>query len=125
MIEDLDEILDRLGSEVDPSVAIDRELFAREGGYYHFFKAAWHTVESVEPEDEAYVEFMCRHMEALMRGQLDSGRLLINIPPGHSKSLICVVFSLAWLWTIDPRRSRSTRTRTKRSRATWRARPEW
>lgn len=99
---DLLDALDRLGSESDIQVELDRELFAREGGYYHFFKAAWHTVESVEMEDEAYVEFLCRHMEQLMRGNLESNRLLINIPPGHSKSLICVVFSLAWLWTQDP-----------------------
>lgn len=102
MSDELTDMLDALASQGDPQVAIDRELFSREGGYYEFFKAAWHTVESIEMEDEAYVEFMCRHMEQLMRGNLDSNRLLINIPPGHSKSLICVVFSLAWLWTQDP-----------------------
>jgi predicted phage terminase large subunit-like protein len=73
----------------------------RKGGYYHFLKAAWHTVESSELIDERYVEFLCRHMEALMRGDLPSGRLLINIPPGHTKSMTMVVFPTAWLWTWD------------------------
>jgi predicted phage terminase large subunit-like protein len=99
---DLTDILDVLGAQGDPTIALDREQFAREGGYYHFFKAAWHTVEPSELIDEKYVRFLCDHMERLMRGQLSSSRLLINIPPSHSKSMILVVFALAWLWTIDP-----------------------
>lgn len=98
----LELIADLEAEDGDPLIASDRIEFAKEGGYYHFFKAAWHTVNGDELIDEAYVRFLCDHMEALMRGQLAANRLLINIPPSHSKSMICVVFALAWLWSIDP-----------------------
>lgn len=87
--------------------AILRERIRRPGGYYLFFKAAWHTVEGVEYKDEPYVKFLCDHAEALVRSGMDDtefdiNRLLVNIPPGHSKSMIMVVMLLAWVWTIDP-----------------------
>jgi predicted phage terminase large subunit-like protein len=79
-----------------------RERVIRPGGYYHFFKSFWSTVEGVEYIDEPYVKFLCDHVEALVRDELEGNRLLINIPPGHSKSMICVVMSLPWIWTLDP-----------------------
>ena len=79
-----------------------QERVKRPGGYYHFFKAAWHTIESSDYQDEPYVKFLCDHVEALVKGELDGSRLLINIPPGHSKSMICVVMSLPYIWTLDP-----------------------
>ena len=84
------------------AAALETSLVAEEGGYYQFFCDAWHTVESMELIEEPYVKFLCDHMEALLKGNLDPGRLLINIPPGHSKSMICVVMSLPYLWTLDP-----------------------
>lgn len=99
MTDDFTSLLDRFENA---DVALDRELFAREGGYYEFFKAAWHTVNGDKLVEEPYVRFLCDHMERLMRGKLTTSRLLINIPPSHSKSMICVVFALAWLWSIDP-----------------------
>jgi len=101
MTELLD-MLDRLGSNEDAAIKLDRDLCAREGGYHHFLVEAWHTVEPSALIDERYVEFLCRHMEQLMRGNIESGRLLINIPPGHTKSMTMVVFPTAWLWSWDP-----------------------
>jgi hypothetical protein len=84
------------------SVIRDREQVSRPGGYHRFVKKAWATVEPMEYIDEKYVEFICRHMEALMLGELEGNRLLVNIPPGHSKSMTMVVMSLPFLWTRDP-----------------------
>jgi predicted phage terminase large subunit-like protein len=81
---------------------LERELTSREGGYYDFFCAAWPHVEPRPLIEEKYVKLLCDHMEALMLGKLEHNRLLINIPPGHSKSMVTVVMSLPWLWTIDP-----------------------
>jgi predicted phage terminase large subunit-like protein len=104
MIDDDDilSLVSDLEAEGGALIISDRIAFAEPGGYYHFFKAGWHTVNGDELIDEEYVRFLCDHMERLMRGELSSNRLLINIPPSHSKSMICVVFALAWLWTIDP-----------------------
>jgi hypothetical protein len=42
------------------------------------------------------LEAMCEHLEATAFG--DIKRLLITIPPGFMKSLLCDVFFPAWLW---------------------------
>src|SRR5262249_35008565 len=39
---------------------------------------------------------MCEHLEAVDAGEIT--RLLINIPPGHMKSLLTDVFFPAWQW---------------------------
>ena len=83
-------------------VELERDLAAEPGGYYDFFCQAWPHIDPTPLIKEKYVKYLCDHMEALMTGTLDSRRLLINIPPGHSKSMICVVMSLPYLWTISP-----------------------
>jgi predicted phage terminase large subunit-like protein len=43
---------------------------------------------------------MCEHLEAVVRDEIES--LVINVPPGCSKSLVCSVLFPAWLWTLHP-----------------------
>jgi hypothetical protein len=43
---------------------------------------------------------MCEHFEAVANRQIL--RLLINIPPRHSKSLGLNVFFPAWVWAQNP-----------------------
>lgn len=83
-------------------IQLDREMVKRPGGYWDFFREAWQYVEPRPLVEEKYVKFLCDHMEALMLGKLEHNRLLINIPPGHSKSMVMVVMSLPYLWTHDP-----------------------
>jgi predicted phage terminase large subunit-like protein len=83
-------------------VELERDLAAEPGGYYDFFCEAWSQIDPTPLVKERYVRLLCDHMEKLMTGQLESRRLLINVPPGHSKSMICVVMALPYLWTIDP-----------------------
>ena len=40
------------------------------------------------------------HLEAVSSGQIK--RLAINIPPGHSKSILCAVAWPCWEWTYRP-----------------------
>lgn len=94
--------LERLLSDDAFLARAEKELASRSGGYYDFFCAAWPHIEPVPLVEEKYVKFLCDHMEALIKGELDGSRLLINIPPGHSKSMICVVMSVPYLWTLDP-----------------------
>jgi len=83
-------------------VELERDLASEPGGYYDFFCQAWPHIDPTALIKERYVKYLCDHMEQLMTGGLDGRRLLINIPPGHSKSMICVVMSLPYLWTLDP-----------------------
>jgi hypothetical protein len=47
-----------------------------------------------------HLDVICAHLEAVTEGHIR--RLLINIPPGHMKSLIVSVFWPAWMWLHHP-----------------------
>ncbi|TVQ98106.1 MAG: hypothetical protein EA398_13730 [Deltaproteobacteria bacterium] len=66
-----------------------------------FVRQAWHTVE---PETELtwnwHLDAICQHLEAVTDGRIR--RLMINVPPGHMKSMIVSVFWPAWMWLRHP-----------------------
>ncbi|EFL88301.1 phage large subunit terminase [Ahrensia sp. R2A130] len=62
-----------------------------------FVKAAWHVVEPGTPLKWGWaMDAICEHLEAVTRGEIL--RLLTNVPPGMSKSLLHGVFWPAWEW---------------------------
>ena len=72
-----------------------------EDSLYEFVKSGWATVEpSVEFVEGEHIRIVCRHLEAVTRG--DIKRLLINFPPRLSKSLIVSVFWPVWIWIKFP-----------------------
>lgn len=63
-----------------------------------FTRRAWHILE---PQSRKFVEgwaiwAMAEHLQAVTDG--DISKLLINVPPGFMKSLLCKVFWPAWMW---------------------------
>jgi predicted phage terminase large subunit-like protein len=80
-------------------VELDRELI-RRGGFRAFVRLAWHLVESVPMIPGWHIDLICRHLEAVYRGDID--RLVINIPPSCMKSKLTSVLWPAWVWTMDP-----------------------
>lgn len=76
-----------------------------EQSLYEFGQQAWHIVEPDQPFIKArHIELVCRHLEALANGEASRDNLLINIPPGHAKSIFTNVFWPAWVWTRNPSR---------------------
>lgn len=74
---------------------IDRELCKRS--LAEFVKAAWPVVDPGMPLKWGWhMDAVCEHLEAITRG--DITRLLINIPPGTSKSSLVNVYWPAWEW---------------------------
>ena len=72
-----------------------------EGSLYEFVKQSWHVVEPGIPFIPSWhIEQICEHLEAVSAGEIR--RLLINIPPRHSKSTIVSVMWPAWEWLTDP-----------------------
>ena len=47
-----------------------------------------------------HIDEICRHLEAVADGRIRN--LLINIPPGHMKSMIVAVCYPAWMWLRRP-----------------------
>lgn len=69
--------------------------------FHGFVREAWHVLLPDTPfVDGWHIRAFCDHLEAVTRGEII--RLLINVPPGTTKSFIVSVFWPAWEWTFRP-----------------------
>jgi predicted phage terminase large subunit-like protein len=69
--------------------------------FYEFVIQAWSILEpSTRFVNGIHVEAICQHLQAVTEGEL--GNLIINVPPGHAKSLLGAVFWPAWVWIDRP-----------------------
>ena len=66
-----------------------------------FTKAAWPTIEpGSEYTSGWHLDAISDHLEAVIDGSIK--RLIINIPPRHSKSISTAVVLPAWTWATQP-----------------------
>src|SRR5688500_12707643 len=66
-----------------------------------FVQVSLDLVEQATPfVDNWHIGIICEYLEALFSLQLQN--LIIKIPPGHAKSLICSVFFPTWSWIKTP-----------------------
>jgi predicted phage terminase large subunit-like protein len=66
--------------------------------FAEFVKMAWTVIEPGTPlKWNWHLDAMCAHLEAVSRGKLKP-RLIINVPPGSSKSTIVTVLWQAYEW---------------------------
>ena len=74
----------------------ERLLCARS--FAHFVKRAWPHIIPDRLVWNWHMDAICDHMQALARGGISTNRLLINVPPGSSKSTLVGIMYSAWLW---------------------------
>lgn len=87
---------DRLLAE---ALAIEAELARRS--LRRFVETAWPIVEPDVPFcGNWHIDVLCEQLERVSRGEID--RLLVNVPPGTSKSLLVSVLWPAWEWATSP-----------------------
>ena len=66
-----------------------------------YIKQAWPTLEpETTYKHNWHVDAIAEHLQAVSRGQIS--KLLINVPPGHMKSLSVCVFWPSWHWIHQP-----------------------
>lgn len=66
--------------------------------FAEFVKEAWHVIEpGTELKWNWHLQAMCDHLQAISEGRLTPW-LIINVPPGSSKSTIVAVLWQAWEW---------------------------
>lgn len=93
-------------NDMSPAIMLDmvrREKMRRDASasLYEFVKQSWDVVEPGVPfVGSWHIETICEHLEAVSAGDIQ--RLLINIPPRHSKSTIVSVMWPMWEWLTDP-----------------------
>lgn len=84
----------------NPLLAI-RELNNRR--FYNFLKFFWPEVSSESFQDNWHIPFLCDELQIIAERVATKQRnpydLLINIPPGTTKTMICSIMFPAWCWT--------------------------
>jgi predicted phage terminase large subunit-like protein len=66
-----------------------------------FIRDGWHVVDPGLPILwNWHIDAISEHLEAVARGEIR--KLVINIPPGHAKSIIVAVMWPAWMWIWKP-----------------------
>ena len=74
---------------------------ARRGfGLHDFIDSAWPEVDPAPLVLGRYTRTLCWVLEQVLKGRIK--RLIINVPPGHMKSLTVSVFWPAWAWLMFP-----------------------
>lgn len=74
--------------------------------FYEFVQEFWDTIITQEPVWNWHIKYLCEELqrvaERVFKGEKCKHDLVINIPPGTSKSTICSVMFPAWVWTRMP-----------------------
>lgn len=78
----------------DDALEAERILCSRSLSY--FIKRAWPHIIPDEYQHNWHIDAIAEHLEAVHRGEIT--RLLVNVPPGSSKSTIIGIMYPAWLW---------------------------
>ena len=89
-------------------LAIDRRLCDpryNPEAFSDFVRIAWKHIDPADLVWERPMDEICKHLQAVSAGLID--RLMINVPPGLSKSMLCCVLYNAWVW--GPARKPRTR----------------
>ncbi len=85
-------------SEYEDLPYLDARLAERmESSLYLFTQEAWEYLDPVPFIAGRHIQIMDEYLEAFIDGEIP--RLLLNIPPGHMKSLSVSVLLNAWCWT--------------------------
>lgn len=77
-----------------------------KASYFEFFKYFWGETSSEELVCNWHIEYLCNELQTV--GEWVINRLpkeydlIINVPPGSSKSTIATVLFHPWLWANDP-----------------------
>jgi predicted phage terminase large subunit-like protein len=81
------------------------ELCKRD--FFFFVQEFWSEIIPEEPVYNWHIEYLCHELQMMVervaKRESKLYDLVINIPPGTSKSTIATVMLPAWSWTIDPR----------------------
>jgi predicted phage terminase large subunit-like protein len=74
--------------------------------FYFFVQEFWHTVIPETPIWNWHIKYLCKQLQAVaervFRWEPKAYDLIINVPPGSTKSTLASVLFPAWCWTRMP-----------------------
>ena len=84
-------------------IAIERE--ACQKSFFEFVQSFWDVVIKETPVYNWHIPYLCEELQKLsvsiVKREKKPYDLIINIPPGTTKSTITTIMFPAWLWTQD------------------------
>lgn len=80
--------------------ALEQEAKDLQASFIDFFVAAWPVIDPAPFDLNRHHGAIAEHLEAVARGQIR--KLLINVPPRHTKTLLVSVALPAWIWAQEP-----------------------
>ena len=73
---------------------------------YEFTKEFWKEIVKDDFIENWHIKYLCDELQkwclTLIERKPKTHDIVINMPPGESKSTICSIMLPAWLWAIDP-----------------------
>lgn len=102
MNEGLSRVLSLIGTPQGRAQVLRQlDRFDAEDSLLAFTRLMWPVLEPTRPLSEGRaLNAIVEHLEAVTRGQIR--KLLINVPPGFTKSMLTCVFWPAWEWIKVP-----------------------
>jgi predicted phage terminase large subunit-like protein len=90
---------------VDLKASAQRTLCKKS--FFYFLQTFWSTVIAEEPVYNWHIQYICDELQAIAERVKDRqpalfDYVIINVPPGSSKSTIASIMYPVWCWTIDP-----------------------
>jgi len=83
--------------------SIKAELCRRD--FFYFVQTFWHVIIPEEPVYNWHIEYLCEELQKVVEKvkarETKDYDVIVNIPPGTSKSTIATVMLPVWAWTID------------------------
>lgn len=74
--------------------------------FFYFVKTFWGTIITETPIYNWHIPYLCQELQKLSTSIINREAkpydLIINIPPGTTKSTIVTIMFPVWLWTLDP-----------------------
>ncbi|MFB5946106.1 phage terminase large subunit family protein [Albibacterium profundi] len=74
--------------------------------FFEFVKSFWDVIIKEEPEYNWHIPYLCEELQKLsvpiVARQKKLYDIIINIPPGTTKTTIVTIMYPAWIWTQDP-----------------------
>lgn len=84
--------------------SIERQ--ACRDSFYEFFLSFWNVIIEENLSDNWHIKYLCEELQKLtgpiVKREEKLYDMIINIPPGTTKSTITTIMYPAWLWTQDP-----------------------
>jgi len=74
--------------------------------YFYFIQEFWDTIVNDPPQWNWHIPYICSEIEKMVhrihQRKPKKHDLVVNLPPGTTKSLICTVFLVPWIWSNYP-----------------------